>query len=425
VSGPLAWNLQKLALDRAWARTTGRADIVVAVIDGMPDLTHEALAGRWLVPMSDDLVFCSDRSISSHATNVCGVVAGQSHLLSGVAPGVRLLPLVVDLNTQVYAERADAIRFAAQCARAGRVGMTPFSRLILSCSWRTRGDMAVIRTAVADAISAGVLVLFSAGNEETDLPHYPSDYAAASGLLGEGTVCVAATDEDDRKASYSNYSSKVDVSAPGGDGLPLDLRDILCADQGGTYVYSAGTSIAAPHVAGVAALILSLRPSLTPRELKAGLRAAVDSIDGLNSTYVHKLGTGRLNAEKALAAVAAMPSDSEALSDGDGYTGGGGSSGGGGASGSWITSAESVPQTTRGPRVVITVTSATQMSRSMRSRRVGRSVEPASDTAPAASATGAPAQRQAGGTTDVTSESRQPPPRRRAPRRAREPRRQA
>jgi subtilisin family serine protease len=303
VGGNLLWNMARLGLGEAWTVTRGRADIVIGVVDGMPELDHEALRDRFIVTMNDEFIFSQDRSPASHATNCCSIAAGQSATLSGVAPGVSLLPLVINLNSQTYAERAGAFSKAADLAIKRRVGTRNFSRLVLSCSWRTSGDIAVIRTAIEEAINAGVLVVFSAGNDGTNASHYPSDYSHYQGALGAGTLSVAATDQDDRKAPYSNFSLNVNVCAPGGNGLPFDERDIYCADLGNSYAYEAGTSMAAPHVAGLAALLLSLDDTLSVRDLKRLITANAVDITTLNPAYEHELGSGRADAYRAVSAV--------------------------------------------------------------------------------------------------------------------------
>lgn len=285
--------------------TTGNSNIIIAVVDGFPDTNHEAITGKFAVPMNDDLVFTSDRSISSHATNICSTIAAESDRVTGVAPGIRLLPLVVNLYSQSYAERADAILLAADLAREKKIGNQNFSRLIMSCSWKTSGDISVIRTALEEAVEANVLVVCSAGNDNTNAPHYPSDYSNRDGALKDGLLSVAATDQNDVKAAYSNFSPNIDVSAPGGDGLPMDAGDLLCADQGNDYIYTAGTSFSAPQVAGVAALMLSLDPNLAPSELKRIIKENCDDIKAKNRGFATTLGNGRINALKSLGAVAA------------------------------------------------------------------------------------------------------------------------
>jgi thermitase len=274
----------------------------VAVVDGMPETGHEAIAAKLAAPLADAFVFTADRSISSHATNIAGIVAGESAQFIGAAPGIRVLPLIVNLNSQVYAERGAALRFAATCATQRRIGRTRIERLVLSCSWKTAGDLAVIRTALEEAVAAGVVVVCSAGNSGTTAVHFPSAYSNGPTALANGVIAVAATDRDDHLASYSNHSPTVDLCAPGGDGLPIDARDVPCTEQGNAYGFAAGTSISAPHVAAVAALMLSENPELAPGDVKRLLAQSADPIDALNPAYAGTLGSGRLNARRAVAA---------------------------------------------------------------------------------------------------------------------------
>ena len=307
VTAALGWNLERIEVAGAWAVTRGRDPIVVAVVDGMPETGHEAIAAKLAAPPADTFVFTADRSVSSHATNIAGIVAGESASFIGAAPGIRVLPLIVNLNSQVYAERAAALRFAATCAVKKAIGRTRIERLVLSCSWKVSGDLAVIRTALDEAVAAGVVVVCSAGNAGTTAVHFPSAYSDGPGALADGVIAVAATDRDDHLASYSNHSPTVDVCAPGGDGLPIDARDVPCTEQGNTYGFAAGTSISAPHVAAVAALMLSANPELAPRDVKRLLGESADPIDALNPAYAGTLGSGRVNARRAVAAAGGPP----------------------------------------------------------------------------------------------------------------------
>jgi subtilisin family serine protease len=288
----LGWNLQKLDVATAWEVTRGSANILVFVVDGLPDINHEAISRKFIAPLDISIYFTADRSVSSHATYVASTIAGESAQMVGVAPSVRLLPLVVNLSSQTYAERADALRFAVELAQKKTFNGAVFLRMVMCCSWKTAGDIAVIRSALEEVVAAGILPVFSAGNDGTAETHFPSDYASWDGPLGDAILSVAATDENDQRAEYSNYSHNVSVFAPGGDGLPLDQRDILCAEQGNTYAYAAGTSIAAPHVAAVAALVLSINPDLPVKEVK---KILLQSVDGAVT-----LGVGRLSAIKAV-----------------------------------------------------------------------------------------------------------------------------
>jgi len=305
----LAWNFERISLAGAAKFTDGRDDVVVFVVDNLPDAAHEAIADKLFGQIGDDLIFSADLSLSAHATNICSLIAGESGKLRGIAPGVRLAPLVVNLKSQAYAERADAISHAALLAREKKIGGRKFSRAVLSCSWRTSSDIGILRTAIEDAVESGLTLVFSAGNNGNEAPHFPSDYSGYPGRLGEGVIAICATGQNDVKAGYSNYSKAIDLAAPGGDGLPIDQGDIFCAGLDGSYELAAGTSIAVPHVAGVIALMLSVAPELSPAAIKKALQESCDPIDDLNPDYAGKIGRGRLNAAKAVAkAVKETPS---------------------------------------------------------------------------------------------------------------------
>src|SRR5581483_6131225 len=118
-------------------------------------------------------------------------------------------------------------------------------------------------------------------------------------------IAVAATDQQDRRAGYSNYGDWIDIAAPG-----TGIWSTYWAGAS-TYRADTGTSMAAPHVSGVIALMLSLRPALTPSDVETILRATADPVTDSG------LGAGRLNAARAVAAVAARAGASPAASAGD------------------------------------------------------------------------------------------------------------
>src|SRR5262249_10132786 len=108
------------------------------------------------------------------------------------------------------------------------------------------------------------------------------------------------TTKDDLKASYSNFGSWVDVAAPGGTNLGIASLDIYSTYYPSKYAVIAGTSMASPFTAGLAALVAAQNPSFTPGQLAAQVRVTCDNIDALNSDYPYALGKGRINAYRAL-----------------------------------------------------------------------------------------------------------------------------
>jgi hypothetical protein len=161
------------------------------------------------------------------------------------------------------------------------------------------GD-AVLESAINAAAASGVVCVAAAGNDATNDSHYPSDY--------DTCISVSATDWNDSLASYSNFGSNVEISAPGGDSNSMPDSMILstCYDantHSSGYAYMTGTSMASPMVAGVIALMLSADPDLSVTEVRNILKGtAVDlGTPGRDNDF----GYGRVNAQAAVAAVAA------------------------------------------------------------------------------------------------------------------------
>ena len=279
----------------AWNTTTGNDNVIVVVIDTGMDLVHEDLAPNLVSRGSEDWDFAaSDGSPddeASHGTHVCGTaaaVADNGKGVAGVAPDCKLIPLRINLQAGMNANRADAINFAGDKAQSN-----PGQRFVINCSWRTSGSFSAILAAIDAAVAKGALVVFAAGNAATDMdtgsPQFPGVHPTA--------ICVAALDSNDIRASFSNVGSQVDVSAPG--------VNILSTVPGSQYDFKNGTSMASPHVAGVLALIWSANLSLTNSEVRGILEDNCDDVSAANPTLNGKLGRGRVNAARAVQAAIA------------------------------------------------------------------------------------------------------------------------
>jgi subtilisin family serine protease len=277
---------------KAWETTKGDPDVVIAVIDTGMDMTHEDLIGNLVPRNGEDWNFAmSDGSpddSGSHGTHVCGTsaaVSGNGKGISGVAPGCRLMPLRINLSAGMNSNRADAINFASQ-----KASNSQDQKYVINCSWRASGNFSAILLAIDTAISRGAIVVFAAGNASRDMdvdpPQYPGVYPNA--------ICVAALDSSDKRAYFSNIGSQVDVSAPG--------VNILSSIPSSNYDFFNGTSMAAPHVAGVCALIWSVNKSLTNLQVRKILEDNCDDVSPANPLLNGKLGRGRVNAAKAVAA---------------------------------------------------------------------------------------------------------------------------
>jgi subtilisin family serine protease len=295
-NGSIRWNHLMVNAQNAWNIQTGSSTVLVAVIDGEPDLTHAAFDTINYDSIRQEWRFSNDGEFSSHATQIFSIISGNSEVIKGFAPGIQIFPAIVSLQAQYYHERAEAIYYLESLKRSAVFNGKPIRAVIANCSWKTAGDISIIREAIRSAAQAGVFIVTSAGNENVNTAHYPSDYASEI----DQVVCVAALDPLNRKAEYSNYSPHVTISAPGGAGLPFDDDDIYCADNGGKYTFSAGTSFAAPHVTAAVALMLSVNPELDAKKIKGILQKTAYSLHTTDPSFAHLLGYGGLDMASAL-----------------------------------------------------------------------------------------------------------------------------
>ncbi|GAA4590321.1 type VII secretion-associated serine protease mycosin [Actinoplanes octamycinicus] len=280
------WDLTTMRVPAAWERSTG-AGVTVAVIDTGVDASHPDLAGRVLTgydATTDQVGGSTDPQ--GHGTHVAGTVAalaGNGIGVAGVAPDVRILPVrVLGANGEGYdSDTAEGVVWAADHGAD-----------VINMSLGGTSQSSALTSAVAYARSKGVVVVAAAGNERQK--GSPTSYPGAD----PGVIAVAATDSADRVASYSNAGGYVDVAAPGS--AILSTYPTALASSG--YASMSGTSMASPHVAALAALLVAARPGLTPDEVESALEdSAVDlGAAGKDNDF----GYGRVDAVAALDKVA-------------------------------------------------------------------------------------------------------------------------
>ena len=273
----------------AWDITRGDPNVIIAVIDTGADLDHPDLLANFLPRGAEDWDFADaadpvPEDQNGHGTHVSGTIAATDNAMGvlGVAPGCRLMPLRIDLQTGMNQNRADAINYVAAQSVAN-----PARSYVINCSWRMNGDHAGVRTAIQTAVASNVVVVFAAGNDNTNTditPQFPGVYPEV--------IAVAALDQSDHRASFSNFGSNVDVAAPG-----VNIWSTLPND---TFGFLDGTSMASPHAAGVAALIWSRHRFLTNVQVREILQSTCDNIDAANPGFVGMLGGGRINAFRAV-----------------------------------------------------------------------------------------------------------------------------
>jgi thermitase len=301
-------------VSEAWNVSTGNSSIVIAVIDEGIDINHPELKDNiWRNPdeVPDDGVdndgngyvddihgydFANDDASvydpdpitgqgDEHGTHVAGTIAATGNNGVGVT-GVNWDAQVASLkflgaNGGYTSDAVEAVNYAVK------------ERIPISNnSWGGGGYSQSLRDAIARADAAGHLFVAAAGNGGADgvgddndaTPHYPSNYDVPN------VMSVAATDNRDALAPFSNYGNNtVDLAAPG--------VDILSTLPGNRYGYYSGTSMATPHVSGVAALIKSRNPAAGDAQIKAQILQFVDKKSNLTTKTA---SDGRLNAVRAL-----------------------------------------------------------------------------------------------------------------------------
>jgi subtilisin family serine protease len=303
------WGLRKARVDQAWDVTRGSSGVIVAVIDtgidtSHPDLVGVALPGALFLTSPDPQ--CTPVSAGSivddngHGTHVAGLIAANANNgqgVAGVAFGVRVLPIKA-LDCQGSGLLSDVASSVIWAVDHGA--------RIINISLGSSAAQSTLQDAIRYAVARNVLVVTAAGNcgvastrcGSVNEPQYPGAYPEA--------FAVGATDPNDLRASFSNVNGYVALSAPGSRiwSTTPTYPTTLSRNNPGTTSYAAfsGTSQASPFVAGVAALLLSKDPTLSPTQVADRLRAGADDLGapGVDPEF----GAGRVNALRAVGGVA-------------------------------------------------------------------------------------------------------------------------
>lgn len=276
------WNLRSINVEAAWSETKGK-DVTVAVIDTgvsrVPDLKETTFVKGY--DFVNDKVEADDDN--GHGTHVAGTVAqstNNNYGVAGIAYEASIMPLKVlsAYGGGTVADIAEAIRFAADNGAD-----------VINMSLGGGGESHVMKDAIDYAYNKGVVIIAAAGNEGQNSASYPARYPHA--------IAVAAIDAAGEKAPYSNFGAGVDISAPGGSESGLILQDTIDPETGVAEIRGfQGTSMAAPHVAGVAALIRASGVT-QPDEVFAVLQKSSRVIKDDNLNY---FGAGQLDAAAAV-----------------------------------------------------------------------------------------------------------------------------
>lgn len=279
----LQWALDAIYAPRGWQYTTGDPSITIAIVDTGVDLDHPDLQNKLTDPatwidVADNDSDPDDFHPNSHGTHVAGIAGAESDNgigIAGVSWDAQIMPVKVFANGAVTTTTSTvaqgilhAVNHGADVINLSLGRGTPTFDMVYAIEYAVRHD---------------VVVVAAAGNGDNMLRTYP---AVLDGVIG-----VAATSPDDTKWSGSTYGSWVDVSAPG---------DSIHSTMIGGYGSLSGTSMAAPHVAGLAALLLAQNPTWTPEQVEARIEESADIFDDINVEYNYRMGSGRINVYKAL-----------------------------------------------------------------------------------------------------------------------------
>lgn len=290
------WGMTKIQAPEAWDLATGSAKVKIAILDTGIDNNHEDLAG--LTMKVDGWVNFTTSGTSDdlygHGTHVAGIAAAATNNSLGVAGlgfNTHLLSVKVlnDSGSGSYSWIANGIKWAADNGAK-----------VINLSLGGSSRSTTLESAINYAWNKGVVLTCAAGNSGNKSPTYPAYYV--------NCLAVAATDENDKKASFSSYGSWVDVAAPGVNIFSTFPNHSYKLGKSLNYDYGSGTSMATPHVAGLAGLLFGADPSLTASEARSLIENNADKISG-TGTYWAK---GRINAYKSIlaAGVVTEPSPS-------------------------------------------------------------------------------------------------------------------
>lgn len=271
----------------AWDETKGDSAVFIAVLDTGVDMTHVELVNKVVSTgrdfVNDDMDATDDHW---HGTHVAGVAAAETHNgtgIAGVAWDCRVLPgKVIDSDgTGYYSWLIDGITWAVDEGAK-----------VINLSLGGDADDEFLEATCKYAYDKGVVVVAATGNDGASVG-YPAAY-------DRYVLAVAATDYNDERASFSNFGPEVDVAAPGV--YILGPCPQWYAGEGYLpYLFGSGTSQATPHVAGLAALILSVKPWLKPAEVMDIVRYTADDVNRSQMPGRDEdIGYGRINMERAL-----------------------------------------------------------------------------------------------------------------------------
>lgn len=319
---PDLWGLHKINMEAAWDSTTGSTSVIVAGIDTGVDRNHPDIQSQMWVNANetagngvdddgngyiDDYFGCNFINMVNntcqdpmddhgHGTHTVGTIAATGNNSLGVV-GLNWRSKIMALKFLDSSGSGDLSNGVKALAYAADMGAR-----VSSNSWGCDCASQAIDDAVAYEHNRGMVIAVAAGNSNADAITFSpadSDYA----------ITVAASDPNDAKASFSNWGEKIDVAAPGVNILSIRAaNNPMCTPSrtiGTNYCFVSGTSMATPHVAGLAALMLSQNPQLTNEEIRQLIRSKATDLGATGKDA--EFGYGRIDAGTTVAATSTHP----------------------------------------------------------------------------------------------------------------------
>lgn len=239
------WNLPAIGTEQGWKVSRGKEDIEIAIVDTGVDLNHPDLRNRLVKGYNVIDEKAEPDDDNGHGTHVAGIIASETNNNEGVAGMTwfsKIMP-VKAMGAKGYGTTFDIAK--------GIIWAVDNGADVINLSLGNYQPSRVLEEAVRYAFERDVVMVSAAGNDGSNQPTYPSAYPEV--------ISVAAVDHNGNRASFSNYGSYIDIAAPG-----VYIPSTYFNEQ---YAALSGTSMAAPHVAGLAALIKSINPELKSSEV--------------------------------------------------------------------------------------------------------------------------------------------------------------
>lgn len=304
------WGLTMINAPTAWNYFSSGSNVVIAIVDDAIERTHSDLSPNlWVNPGEiasngidddnngyiDDIngydVASNDNNPNppstayDHGTHVAGIASARTNNAAGVAS--------IGFSCKLMCVKSTSTSTAITNGYDGIVYAAVSGADVINMSWGGPSFSTTGQNVVNYANSQGCILIAAAGNDDVSSQFYPAAF--------NNVVSVAATNSSDAKASFSNYGNWIDVSAPG--------NNIYSTTVSNTYGNKSGTSMASPMVAGLAALMKSLNPTMPNADIINCLISTADNINAQNPGYIGQLGSGRIDAAAAMACVAATLSN--------------------------------------------------------------------------------------------------------------------